>query len=71
MNGREVQQHLAGSSLPIVFITAHDDAQLRGEVLAAGAVAFLRKPFDDTLFIETLKAALLSARDPRDTPRRR
>jgi CheY-like chemotaxis protein len=30
----------------------------RERALAAGAVAFLRKPFDDELFIKTLSVAL-------------
>ena len=58
MTGIEVQQRLAGTGLPIVFITAHDDPVLREQALTAGAKAFLRKPFDDELFLETLDAAL-------------
>ena len=60
LNGLEVQKRLAqsGSRLPIIFITAHDDAGVREQALAAGAVAFLRKPFNDELFIKTLDAAI-------------
>jgi FixJ family two-component response regulator len=57
-NGLEVQRRLAGYALPVVFITAHDDAGVRDEALAAGAVAYLRKPFNDALFIRTVCAAL-------------
>lgn len=63
LTGIEVQQRLAGRGLPIVFITAQDDAGLRDRALRAGAAAVLRKPFDDRLFIETLYAALLRSRD--------
>jgi FixJ family two-component response regulator len=42
----------------LIFITAHDEAGMRERALAAGAIAFLRKPFNDELFIETLRAAL-------------
>ena len=58
LNGLEVQERLLamGRSLPIVFITAHDDPAVRARALAAGAVAFLRKPFNDDLFIRTLNA---------------
>lgn len=60
INGLEVQRRLAagGSRLPIIFITAHDDASVRERALGQGAVAFLRKPFDEELFIRTLHAAL-------------
>lgn len=59
LNGLEVQRRLAGSGLPIIFITAHDDTGVREQALAAGAVAFLRKPFDDEIFIGAVRAALL------------
>jgi FixJ family two-component response regulator len=60
MNGLEVQERLAssGNPLPVIFITAHDEAGVRDRALAAGAVAFLRKPFNDKLFIKTLRVAL-------------
>jgi FixJ family two-component response regulator len=60
MNGLEVQDRLAtsGNAVPVIFITAHDEVGVREKALAAGAVAFLRKPFDDKLFIKTLEAAL-------------
>ena len=60
LNGLEVQERLAksGRRLPTVFITAHDEVGVRERALAAGAVAFLRKPFNDELFIKTLHAAI-------------
>jgi FixJ family two-component response regulator len=60
LNGLEVQERLAssGNPLPVIFITAHDEMAAREQALAAGAVAFLRKPFNDELFIKTLQAAL-------------
>jgi FixJ family two-component response regulator len=60
VNGLQVQEQLkkSGHRFPIVFITAHDDAVVRDQALAGGALAFLRKPFDDELLIETLRAAL-------------
>jgi FixJ family two-component response regulator len=60
MNGLEVQERLAqsGSPVPVIFITAHDEVGARERALAAGAVAFLRKPLDDKLFIKTLSVAL-------------
>ena len=60
LSGLEVQERLAKSHsrLPVIFITAHDDLGLRERAMAAGAVAFLRKPFNDELLIRTLRAAL-------------
>jgi FixJ family two-component response regulator len=60
LNGLQVQERLAssGNPLPVIFITAHDETAAREQALAAGAVAFLRKPFNDELFIKTLRAAL-------------
>jgi FixJ family two-component response regulator len=61
MSGLEVQAgifSLVGGAIPIIFVTAHDDRVIRAKALAAGAVAFLRKPFDDALFVRTLDAAL-------------
>jgi FixJ family two-component response regulator len=55
-----VQERLvrSGDKFPIIFITAHDDVGMRERALSAGAVAFLRKPFDDELFIGTVREAL-------------
>jgi FixJ family two-component response regulator len=60
MNGLDLQDRLAvgGSRIPVIFITAHDEVGVRERALAAGAVAFLRKPFDDELLVRTLGAAL-------------
>jgi FixJ family two-component response regulator len=60
MNGFDVQDRLtvAGSTIPVIFITAHDQVGVREKALATGAVAFLRKPFGDELLIKTLHEAL-------------
>ena len=60
LNGLDVQERLQrdGNRLPIIFITAHDEVNVRERGLAAGAVAFVRKPFNDELLIKTLHAAL-------------
>jgi len=60
MTGIEVQASLrrVRGAIPVIFITAHDDRVVRMQALAGGAVAFLRKPFDDVLLIRTLDAAL-------------
>ncbi len=60
MNGLDVQDRLAksGNAIPVIFITAHDEVGVREKALTAGAVAFLRKPFNDELLIKTLREAL-------------
>lgn len=60
MNGLEVQQRLvkSGHGIPVIFITAHDEMGVREKALGGGALAFLRKPFDDELLIRTLRAAV-------------
>jgi FixJ family two-component response regulator len=60
MSGLEIQERLktSGSGIPVIFITAHDEMGARKQAMANGAVAFLRKPFNDELFIVTLEEAL-------------
>lgn len=64
MNGMAVNEHLAGlnSRLPVIFITAYDERGARERALGAGAVAFLRKPFNDELLMDTLRIALIKRR---------
>ena len=60
MSGLEIQNQLSRHrcDLPVIFITAHDELGVREQALAAGAVAFLRKPFDDEVLAKTLQEAL-------------
>ena len=60
LSGLEVQARLAVSHppLPVIVITAHETAETRGAALAAGAIAFLNKPFNDGLFARILETAL-------------
>ena len=50
MTGLELQQHLVrgGIQIPTIIITAHGDIAVRERCEAAGAVAFLSKPVQDT-----------------------
>ena len=54
MSGLELQAKLNadGSRIPIIFITAHVDAQMKMQAMKAGAVEFLSKPFDDEVLLE-------------------
>jgi FixJ family two-component response regulator len=60
MSGLELQKHLtdSGSNIPIIFITAHEDNQARQVALEAGALAFLKKPFEDKALVDVVKCAL-------------
>jgi FixJ family two-component response regulator len=61
MSGLDLQRNLvaADRELPIVFISAHEApvAQQR-QALAAGAIAFLRKPFPEDALIGAVHAGL-------------
>jgi FixJ family two-component response regulator len=60
MSGLELQAKLNAEHcrIPIIFITAHGDANLRMQALRAGAVEFLAKPFDDEELLESVRGAL-------------
>jgi FixJ family two-component response regulator len=60
MNGLQLQSQLAtaGLSIPIIFITAHDDKESRRRAMQAGAIAFLGKPFSDEQLLQGIRLAL-------------
>jgi FixJ family two-component response regulator len=60
MTGLELQRHLGGTQcrIPMIFITALDDPLARAQALEAGAVDFLKKPFDEESLLDAVHAAL-------------
>ena len=60
LSGLELQAKLKAERcrIPVVFITAHGDAEMRIHAMRQGAVEFLSKPFDDTVLLEIVHAAL-------------
>jgi len=60
MSGLELQAKLKaeGCPIPIIFITAHGDANMRIQAMRDGAVEFLTKPFDNAVLLEVVHAAL-------------
>jgi FixJ family two-component response regulator len=60
MNGLELQRHLAdlGVTIPVVFISAHEDARARQKAMEKGAVAFLQKPVDERILFDAIERAL-------------
>lgn len=59
-SGLELQQELktSGSSLPIVFVTAHWSTEQHQAALAAGAVEFLAKPVEEKVLLGAIETAL-------------
>ena len=64
MSGLELQRQLTAANcpIPLIFLTAHGDAEMRARALRAGAVAFLDKPFSDEVLLRAVHAALQSSR---------
>jgi FixJ family two-component response regulator len=60
MSGLELQAKLKQeeSHVPIIFITAYDDADIRAQAMKEGAVEFLIKPFDHQLLLKMLRRTL-------------
>ena len=60
LDGFEVQARLmkSGSTVPVIVVTGYDTPEARGRVMAAGAVAYLRKPVDDQALLDAIEWAL-------------
>jgi FixJ family two-component response regulator len=63
LSGLELYRRLLeeGRQVAAVFITGHENEPTRREALAAGAVAFLHKPFDDEVLLRAVSGAVTSA----------
>lgn len=59
MSGIELQRRLveSGSTIPVIFITAHGDAPLREVVMKAGAAGFLNKPVRSDALLKEIRSA--------------
>jgi FixJ family two-component response regulator len=60
LSGFETKAQLAAAhcDVPVVFITASDDAALDKSAVEAGGVLLLRKPFSNDALVEAVNAAL-------------
>ena len=60
MNGLVLQQRLITrpSPMPLVFVSAHEEAIARANALRAGAIAFLKKPFDNSTLLDALNRSM-------------
>jgi FixJ family two-component response regulator len=56
LSGTEVQRALTlgGARFPVVIVTAHDSLQHRDESMRLGPVAFLTKPLDVDVLLQTV-----------------
>ncbi len=59
MTGLDLQEKLAasGAKYPVIFMTAHDNPQWQERAKKAGAVAYLRKPFDEQSLLGAIHLA--------------
>jgi len=66
MSGFELQQRLAaaGETTPVIFITAHDEQEVRQQAERFGCVAYLQKTDSGEAVIEAVRRAL-GSRVPR------
>jgi FixJ family two-component response regulator len=62
MDGLELQRRLVASNwkVPIIFISAHADAEVRARALEEGAIAFFHKPFSSAALLEAIDRAQAS-----------
>jgi len=60
MNGREILEHIHEQAIPtaVIVITAHGSVDVAVDVMRAGAVDFIEKPFSADRLVVTLKNAL-------------
>jgi FixJ family two-component response regulator len=60
MSGFDLQERLAASraAIPIIFITAHDDASTRERIRRAGGAAQLYKPIEEQALLDAIRTAV-------------
>jgi len=60
MSGLDLRRHLTalGSTIPVVFVTAHDEPKICEEALQVGCSAYLRKPVPGKVLLEAISKAV-------------
>jgi FixJ family two-component response regulator len=63
MTGLDLQEKLcsSGAKYQVIFMTAHDNPQWQDRAKKAGAVAYLRKPFDEQSLLDAIQLACREA----------
>jgi FixJ family two-component response regulator len=66
MTGLDLQEKLValGAKYPVIFMTAHDNPQWRQRAKEVGAIAYLRKPFDEQSLLDAIQCACRKGPDP-------
>ena len=60
INGLELHRRLieAGRAIPTILVTAYPDEDVKARALGEGVVCYIRKPVDQELLLQCLRAAL-------------
>ena len=60
MSGLDLQERLAveNPQIRVIFVSAHDETEMRTRALAAGAIAFLGKPVNDKALLDAISSAV-------------
>jgi FixJ family two-component response regulator len=63
MSGFDLEERLMAErvAIPIIFITAHDDAATRERIRGSGAAGYLAKPFDGQALLDVIGKVVGSA----------
>jgi FixJ family two-component response regulator len=61
MSGFDLQDRLA---VPIIFITAHDDAKTQERIAKSGGIGHLRKPCNEQTVLDAIHRAVRVSEDP-------
>lgn len=66
MSGFDLEERLAadGTGVPVIFITAHDDAPTRERIEQSGAAGYLWKPLDEAALLDAIRRAIGPGEDP-------
>lgn len=64
ITGIETRRRLTarGAKVPVIYMSALDDATIIKEATASGCAAFLRKPFSGNVLIDTIQIATSSCK---------
>jgi two-component system response regulator FixJ len=57
MSGFQLQEYLTASHIPVpvIIITGHDRPGMERQALTLGAIAYLRKPFDEQELLDAIQ----------------
>jgi FixJ family two-component response regulator len=59
MSGFKLQENLVKSQrrIPVIFITGHDSGRMEEDAMRLGAIAYLRKPFEEKCLLDAIQLA--------------